>query len=134
MSATPLVPVSNDWCKCYACGVWFASSVISLRRQDGKSFYCPNGHSQHYTETAEARLRAELEGVKRDRDYYQKQYRTKSEEAKWARADAKRKGTVLRKTKERIKNGVCPCCNRSFENLRRHMETKHPQFKASEGA
>jgi hypothetical protein len=25
---------------------------------------------------------------------------------------------------------VCPCCNRSFQNLRRHMATKHPEFNA----
>jgi hypothetical protein len=134
MSTAPLIPVSNDWCKCYACGVWFASSVIALRRNDGKLFYCPNGHSQHYTETIEIRLGAELERVKRDRDYYQKQYKSQTEQTKWARMDAKRKGTVLRKTRKRIKNGVCPCCNRSFENLRRHLETKHPNFKATEQA
>ena len=25
-------------------------------------------------------------------------------------------------------NGVCPCCNRSFENLRNHMHTQHPDY------
>jgi hypothetical protein len=35
----------------------------------------------------------------------------------WARVDA-----------YRIGNGVCPCCNRSFTNLRRHMTTKHPEY------
>ena len=29
---------------------------------------------------------------------------------------------------ERTGNGVCPCCKRSFTNLRRHMNTKHPNF------
>jgi hypothetical protein len=23
---------------------------------------------------------------------------------------------------------VCPCCNRTFSNLQRHMAHKHPQF------
>jgi len=32
---------------------------------------------------------------------------------------------------KRVANGVCPCCTRSFANLRRHMETTHPEYKAS---
>lgn len=31
--------------------------------------------------------------------------------------------------KKRIKNGVCPCCTRSFTNVQRHMATKHPDYK-----
>tara|TARA_Y100000310_G_scaffold338946_1_gene430083 strand:- start:1163 stop:1354 length:192 start_codon:yes stop_codon:yes gene_type:complete len=37
------------------------------------------------------------------------------------------KGQVT-KLKNRAKAGVCPCCNRTFQNLSRHMETKHPDF------
>lgn len=44
-----------------------------------------------------------------------------------------RKGQVTR-LKNRAAAGVCPCCTRSFENLRRHMTTKHPTFKAEEVA
>lgn len=34
----------------------------------------------------------------------------------------------------RVKNGVCPCCNRSFQNLKRHMNTKHPNWSENEGS
>lgn len=34
----------------------------------------------------------------------------------------------LTKTKKRIANGVCPCCNRHFVNLERHMTGKHPDY------
>lgn len=37
------------------------------------------------------------------------------------------KGQVT-KLKNRTAAGVCPCCTRSFENLKRHMATKHPAF------
>lgn len=30
--------------------------------------------------------------------------------------------------KLRSKNGCCPCCKRNFQNLQRHMRTKHPEF------
>ncbi|MEG3193744.1 helix-turn-helix transcriptional regulator, partial [Lysobacter sp. D1-1-M9] len=33
-----------------------------------------------------------------------------------------------RKMRRRVMNGVCPCCNRSFQNLREHMQTKHADF------
>ena len=53
----------------------------------------------------------------------------------WAQQDARlaenrrraAKGQ-LTKVKKRIGNGVCPCCNRSFENLRNHMLAKHPTY------
>jgi len=35
---------------------------------------------------------------------------------------------VITKIKKRVHNGVCPCCNRSFVNLNRHMKTKHPDY------
>ena len=40
---------------------------------------------------------------------------------------------VLTRVKNRIIKGVCPCCNRHFADLSRHMQTQHPDF-ASEGA
>lgn len=38
------------------------------------------------------------------------------------------RGVVTKKRKQlaRVQNGVCPCCNRHFANLERHMTTKHP--------
>lgn len=41
-----------------------------------------------------------------------------------ARAQAERK---CRRITKRIHAGVCPCCNRTFSNLARHMSTKHPE-------
>jgi hypothetical protein len=28
-----------------------------------------------------------------------------------------------------VANGVCPCCNRTFQNLARHMAGKHPDYE-----
>lgn len=30
--------------------------------------------------------------------------------------------------RNRAAAGVCPCCNRTFEQLGRHMTTKHPEY------
>ena len=37
----------------------------------------------------------------------------------------------LTKARKRIGKGVCPCCNRHFTNVERHMATQHPDY--SEG-
>lgn len=44
--------------------------------------------------------------------------------------EAQRRGEKAAKTKlkKRIQGGACPCCNRTFTNLERHMATKHPDF------
>ncbi|HYC31767.1 MAG TPA: hypothetical protein VEB59_05720, partial [Gemmatimonadales bacterium] len=33
---------------------------------------------------------------------------------------------VVTKIKRRVAGGVCPCCNRTFSDLARHMSGKHP--------
>lgn len=38
---------------------------------------------------------------------------------------------ATKRIKNRVGNGVCPCCTRSFANLRGHMATKHPGYSKS---
>jgi predicted RNA-binding Zn-ribbon protein involved in translation (DUF1610 family) len=40
-------------------------------------------------------------------------------------AEAAQKETA--RLKARVQRGVCPCCKRSFPDLKRHMQTKHPE-------
>lgn len=114
--------------ECGECGVLFAltKSYIENRGQDGERWHCPNGHPWVFTgKTREQKLQAELE---RERDH-----------SAWlvAELDQKKaslratKGVVTRKRKElaRVKAGVCPCCSRTFQNLARHMKSKHPEFE-----
>lgn len=111
---------------CCDCGVTFAftDGYREEKRKNGKTFYCPNGHAQHYTNSDAEKLRNALATVKRT-----------EENAKWWREQAQEKGRSLSATrgqvtriKNRIAKGVCPCCNRSFENLHDHMETQHPDY------
>lgn len=37
----------------------------------------------------------------------------------------------LTRTKKRGGHGVCPCCNRTFQQLARHMKSKHPDYAES---
>ena len=108
--------------ECGKCGVAFAipESMRSEKERDGGNWFCPNGHSRVYRETVTEKLakeRARSARLVAERDQLDASLRAT-------------RGVVTRKTNElkRVKAGVCPCCNRSFQNLHRHMETKHPDF------
>lgn len=45
-----------------------------------------------------------------------------------AESAAKDSNRKYRRMRTRIRNGVCPGCNRTFDNVARHMATKHPNF------
>jgi DNA-binding transcriptional regulator YiaG len=109
---------------CAACGVAFAMTTdyIKRRRDDHATFYCPSGHSNVYLGKSEAeQLRDQLAQVEHQRD----RAKMTAEQVRQQR-DAIAK--AHRKMRIRVMNGVCPCCNRSFEDLRQHMATKHPDF------
>ncbi|MFC6487312.1 hypothetical protein [Nitratireductor sp. GCM10026969] len=121
-------------CRCKS-DMWLPDDLYSAARKSPDiSFYCPYGHPQHFPEgeTEEVRLR-------RERDRLKQQLAQKDDEIGWQRnqreaaqrSASARKGQITR-LKNRAAAGVCPCCNRSFENLRRHMASKHPGFVSEE--
>ncbi len=110
--------------ECCNCGMTFAITQDFKRRRlaDQKPFYCPAGHRQWYTgKTKEQKLAEELKKVSR--------------ELAGSRSNVvnltRQKEKVVKQNKrirDRVKNGVCPCCNRQFQALFEHMTTKHPEF------
>jgi hypothetical protein len=109
--------------ECCACGVVFAMTEYHDTRfkETHRIFYCPNGHQQHYTAKTPAELAREELARCQDR-----LARTEARAASEAAARAAAEGMVARLTK-RVANGVCPCCKRSFANLKRHMASQHPE-------
>jgi hypothetical protein len=122
--------ITFTWLECCraGCGVPFAFSTEFERRRraDHKTFHCPNGHEQYYSAKSDAeraRERAELAetslaNARRDLAAERKQH-------------AATKGQVTRLAK-RAAAGMCSQCGRTFQNYRRHMETKHAKGKATE--
>lgn len=109
---------------CCKCGMAFAMPIdFQARRRDDKdTFYCPAGHGQHYTgKTEEQKLRDALA----QRDAALARERGRSQSLKDQRDHITK---AHRKMRARVMNGVCPCCNRSFANLREHMATQHADF------
>lgn len=109
--------------ECCNCGTPFAmpSAFQRQRLEDGRDFYCPAGHAQHYTETTEQRLRREIE--KRDKEIRDKDIRLNAKEH-----DIQRISSNYQRMRKRVANGVCPCCNRTFQNLFQHMKTQHAGY------
>ncbi len=104
---------------CIQCGIEFAFAEARWQRMKElhEYFYCPNGHQQGYQDKTEAdKLREQLLSE-------QKRTRIAAQERDAARAERDR-------LQRRVKRGVCPCCNRSFTALSRHMATKHPNYPA----
>ncbi len=105
---------------CVNCGVIFGitEELENRRRYDGKSFYCPNGHSMVFS-GEEAKLKEELT---------QAHERAAGERRRFdaeKRSHAATKGQ-LTKTKKRADAGLCQYCHRTFKQLRRHMTSQHP--------
>ncbi len=111
--------------ECCACGVDFAMPTELRTRllETGKTFYCPNGHGQHYSESTEAKLRQTEEKLREERAYAS----GLSKQLNGALKQISYKKRTITRMENRVQNGVCTECHRHFENLERHMKTKHPQ-------
>jgi hypothetical protein len=117
-------------CRCKA-QMTLPSDLYNAAKHSPKIiFYCPYGHEQHYPagETEETKLRRERDRLAQriaERD-------DKIAELREERDAAKRQGAAgqVTKIKNRVGYGVCPCCNRTFENVARHMASQHPTFTA----
>lgn len=116
--------VHLKWTNCYSCGVPFGmvDTFYNDRLRDHRTFYCPNGHGQCFTGKSEAeKLREQLAFANSRAE------RLRMERDAEARSKAAVRGHLTR-IKRRIANGVCPCCNRTFQDVMRHMASQHPAY------
>jgi len=126
--------VSMTILDCPNCGVIFAitAEYESRRRQDGRSFRCPNDHSMSYgkSEVEKERDRAAtLERRLKFAEGREVHLKDQLQATEYQRRAAKGQ---LTKAKKRIAAGVCPCCNRTFQNLANHMSGQHPDYAPME--
>jgi hypothetical protein len=100
-------------------------AFVQRQHQNGKaqtSIYCPLGHQWTFAGESEAeKLRGQLQRNE------QRLQATRDLLAHEERSHAATRGHLTR-TKRRVGAGVCPCCNRSFTQLGRHMKSKHPDY------
>lgn len=120
-----------DEITCYKCAIVFGVPLGHRERlmESTASFFCPNGHSQAYKESTTDKLR-------RERDRLKQQLSQKDDEILRAQIDRKEAERVAKAAKAKIARlakraaaGLCPCCNRHFTDLQRHMASKHKEPK-----
>lgn len=125
---------------CYQCKVQhsFPQHIYdaAIQRRDSMTIWCPNGHSWVYKAQAKIALEEQL---RQERDRLKQQLAQKDDEIRRQREgkeEEQRRVVALRgvvtRTKKRLSGGVCPCCNRTFQNLASHMATKHAEYQKQE--
>jgi hypothetical protein len=114
---------------CPECGVLYAipekmREYAERRGSHEHMWYCPNGHQLGYGDDVAKKLEREKERAARI------QARLDQTEAslRAQRGATTRARNQRDKDRKRIAAGVCPCCNRTFQNLGRHMANQHPEF------
>lgn len=123
---------------CGECGGTYgiASRYAQQKKDEGGSWHCPYCQvGWGYGETTLDRLMKEKRELKLKLEREETRRRWEQRQKEQARAEATHeaarangfKGAMV-KAKKRVGRGVCPCCNRSFEDLRRHMASKHPEY------
>lgn len=123
MNVEMTMSVSYTRMQCSECGIiyFFPDKWCATALEKGIDWRCPNGHRQWYGES-------EFEKVTRQRDRAVQEQARLAEEARLADARAIAAKRKLKRMETRISAGTCPCCNRNFANVARHMRTKHPDI------
>jgi N-acetylmuramic acid 6-phosphate (MurNAc-6-P) etherase len=121
-------------CRCKS-DMWLPLVLYESARHSSKIvFFCPYGHEQIFSDKE-----SEEDKLRRERDRLQQKLAEKDDElkaqiasAKAFKAQAAAYKASATKARQRGSKGVCLACNRQFQNVARHMHTKHPTFKAEE--
>jgi hypothetical protein len=120
-------------CKCggsYAINERFREKC----EEDGKGWHCPYCQCGwgYYGKTQAQKLQEQLDREKHRHANEEKWLSDRLSDARTAREHTKRKlaatkGVVTR-IKNRVANGTCPCCDKQFADLARHMQGQHPDY------
>lgn len=99
-------------------------------------FYCPKcgGHLFYQGDTEAQKLKQQLEAKQRELTWQEERTAKLGRSLQYQKNVARGQKAAKTRALNRIKNGVCPCCNRTFVDLRWHMESKHPDFKIEDYA
>jgi hypothetical protein len=105
------------------CGITLAvpETLYDHAKQDDKNqIYCPLGHTFVFRDNYRTKLEAERRRHLATRELLE------AEE----RSHVATRGHLTR-ARKRAAAGVCPCCHRTFQNVARHVASKHPGFEPS---
>ncbi|MGH8985209.1 MAG: hypothetical protein ACRDY6_15200 [Acidimicrobiia bacterium] len=126
---------------CATCGVLYAipesfhRSALKYRGDtaNGWKIVCPFGHEWWYVgETEKQKLREQLEAERTRRALAASQRDQARADARAQKAAKTRFKNQRDQERQKAHAGVCPVagCRRHFKDLRRHMQSKHPELPA----
>lgn len=110
---------------CGECGINFCapSHWVEVRRDrgdHGKEFHCPNGHARVWNTPT-------IDKIRQERDRLKQQTARLEDEVREANQRAELEAKRAARIKKRAEAALCPCCNRHFSQIERHMKSKHPE-------
>jgi len=110
--------------ECYKCHIPFGitRNFRQARLDNGGEFFCPNGHGQIFLKTNVAKLEERLKRQKIELDLAQRAFENERKRRKDEQNSHRTTRGHVTRIKNRVAAGVCPCCNRQFQNLKRHMD------------
>ena len=116
---------------CCNCKMLFAvpEEIDNRWIENGKTFYCPQGHAQSYSESKVQKLEKQLKNARQRTEWAERDALEVREKNEHLRHTVRAEKGAKTKLKKRIANGVCPCCKRSFQNLARHMKLQHKGYE-----
>lgn len=122
---------------CATCSFTFAvpETFVERRRKDGRTFYRPAGGSNHplsFGESEADKLRKQVEAKDRRIAAAEGTITHLRDQRDAADRSARAQKAANTRLRKRVANGVCPCCNRTFADVARHMANQHPEFETAE--
>lgn len=130
--ATVTLPVVLTTIDCGRCGGTYAINERYREKQaeTGGSWTCPYCKTGWgYSGIGENdRLKREVQQERQKRDQAEAAAKEAQRLAMIAQAHEQKAKKETKRLKTRASAGVCPCCKRQFQNMKRHMETKHPEL------
>jgi hypothetical protein len=139
-------------CECNLCGIVYAmpKSLRDWHRKAGGFASCPNGHQWGWSkeDSEDDKIRRERDCLKQETAQLQDAVAAEKKKREAAEKEADlaircqqdemiehhKTRKKLVSLKKRTAAGTCPCCNRSFSALERHIAAMHPTFRAEDAA
>ena len=134
MTCTATIQLTTVSCGCCGGVYAIAESYHERARKERTSWTCPYCEAGWGFEHLRKKDRSRMQQLEDQRDRMANQLAV--EKRRHRHTEAQRRAEKGHKTRlqKRAKGGACPCCNRTFTDLQRHMASKHPDFAGGEVA
>lgn len=117
---------------CGECGGTYAINerYRKQKHEDGGAWNCPYCEcGWGYADNNEnSRLRKQLAQEKKRKEWAEQDATNQKKRAEGAERKERGQRAAKTRLRNRAREGVCPCCNRTFKQLSAHMKNKHPDF------